>query len=119
MIFMVRRLVSLFLLIGVLSNASVSLAVPPHNLNVGDTFIFTITDLLLSNKVNGTEYYDVNMPIQEGDKVEVTINGIESGTVIVDPTSPPVYDSVVFNVTEKVGDKEYQSLTVLDSWLTD
>lgn len=89
---MMRRLIVLFFLVGILGTASFSFAVPPYNLNEGDTFTFSITDLVLSNQVNGTEYYDVEVPISAGDMVEVTIDGIETGTVVIDPTSPPAHD---------------------------
>ncbi len=87
----------------------------PHTLQVGDSFTFSITDFVILDEVNGTNYVSDDSPIREGDKIEVTIESIENGTFMVDPTSAPLVGTVV-NVTEKVGDESYESISVLDGW---
>ena len=106
------------LLVGVLLLSALPQARGVENVafSVGDQFEFTITDLMSSMKINGSEYDTPNTSemMSEGDIVKVNITNIGTFTQERNFFEPESF--VGINYTAEVSGKTLDGFSMLDQW---
>lgn len=82
----------------------------PVNLNIGDVFKIRITNASVEHKINGTEYFDTDMP----ELSQLSVNQIAEMKITA------IYDegkSTYVNVTGNAGELKIEGTVEVDEWM--